>query len=96
MVPSNFAMAYLQLPALDIRIPKLAQQLTASQDNSYDKAAVIERICGPVLATRCNFPAQYPGIRWLISCSSASKGIANTLPPQWRSCFARLMFHREL
>jgi len=56
VVPSNVAMAYLQLPALDIRIPKLAQQLTASQNNSYDKAAAIERY----LRTSFGYTLQLP------------------------------------
>ncbi|HEX4426106.1 MAG TPA: DUF3488 and transglutaminase-like domain-containing protein [Terriglobales bacterium] len=34
---------YLQLPALDPRIPLLAQQITAQADNNYDRAVVIER-----------------------------------------------------
>jgi hypothetical protein len=34
---------YLQLPPLDARIPKLAQQIVAGSNNNYDKAANIER-----------------------------------------------------
>jgi protein-glutamine gamma-glutamyltransferase len=34
---------YLQLPALDPRIPRLAQQITAQADNNYDRAVAMER-----------------------------------------------------
>lgn len=34
---------YLKLPRLDPRIPRLAQEITASADNSYDKAIAIEQ-----------------------------------------------------
>jgi hypothetical protein len=34
---------YLQLPALDPRIPLLAQQITAQADNNYDRAVAVER-----------------------------------------------------
>ena len=33
---------YLQLPALDARIPELTKQITARADNPYDKASAIE------------------------------------------------------
>jgi transglutaminase-like putative cysteine protease len=39
----DYAARYLQLPAsLDLRIPRLAAQVTASSPNNYDKAAVLE------------------------------------------------------
>jgi transglutaminase-like putative cysteine protease len=38
-----FALAYLQLPGLDPRIPQLASQITAASSNSYDKAVALER-----------------------------------------------------
>ena len=38
-----FAMAYLQLPGLDRRIPALTQQITGSAANNYDKAVVLEQ-----------------------------------------------------
>jgi protein-glutamine gamma-glutamyltransferase len=34
--------SYLQLPALDRRIPQLARQITASANNNYDKARALE------------------------------------------------------
>jgi transglutaminase-like putative cysteine protease len=39
----RFALTYLQLPALDPRIPQLAAQITGSAFNSYDKASAVER-----------------------------------------------------
>jgi len=39
----NFTAAYLQLPPLDPRIPRLANQIVGSSSNEYDKAAAIER-----------------------------------------------------
>jgi|HubBroStandDraft_1064217.scaffolds.fasta_scaffold00003_137 transglutaminase-like putative cysteine protease len=38
----RFALAYLQLPGLDPRIPQLAAQVTSSASNSYDKAVLLE------------------------------------------------------
>ena len=55
-VPANFALTYLQLPALDIRISKLAEQITATQATSYDKAAEIERY----LQTNYGYTLQLP------------------------------------
>jgi protein-glutamine gamma-glutamyltransferase len=40
--PPDVVSSYLQLPALDPRIPQLAQQITASADNNYDKARALE------------------------------------------------------
>ena len=40
--PREVAANYLQLPRLDPRIPSLAQQITASAGNNYDKAVAIE------------------------------------------------------
>ncbi len=38
----QFAFTYLQLPSLDSRIPRLAQQISASAANNYDKTVAIE------------------------------------------------------
>jgi transglutaminase-like putative cysteine protease len=38
----GFVAAYLQLPALDPRIPRLAAQISGSASNNYDKAAALE------------------------------------------------------
>ena len=40
--PPEILLNYLQLPAVDTRIPKLAEQITASFDNNYDKAMAVE------------------------------------------------------
>src|SRR5271170_1933180 len=39
----QFAPAYLQLPKLDQRIPRLAAQIASSASNNYDKAIAVER-----------------------------------------------------
>jgi transglutaminase-like putative cysteine protease len=41
--PPEIQLSYLQLPALDPRIPQLAQQIATGAGNDYDKAAAIER-----------------------------------------------------
>jgi transglutaminase-like putative cysteine protease len=40
--PPEIRLSYLQLPNVDGRVLPLAKQITASADNSYDKAAAIE------------------------------------------------------
>lgn len=40
---SDYWKRYLQLPALDARIPELARQVTARATSNYDKAVAIER-----------------------------------------------------
>jgi protein-glutamine gamma-glutamyltransferase len=52
--PSALANKYLQLPALDARVPQLAAQITASANNDYDKAAAIENY----LRTRFGYTLQ--------------------------------------
>lgn len=52
--PSALASKYLQLPALDARVPQLAAQITASANNDYDKAAAIENY----LRTRFGYTLQ--------------------------------------
>jgi transglutaminase-like putative cysteine protease len=52
----RFAAAYLQLPALDPRIPKLAAQISGSAANSYDKAVALEAY----LKTRYGYTLQLP------------------------------------
>lgn len=41
--PPEIQLSYLQLPALDPRIPQLAQQIAAGAGSDYDRAAAIER-----------------------------------------------------
>lgn len=53
---SASAMPYLQLPPLDIRIPKLAQDVTSHEATPYDKAAALERY----LQTAFGYTLQLP------------------------------------
>ena len=41
--PAPLARRYLQLPAIDPRVPELAQQITAGSTNAYDKSLAVER-----------------------------------------------------
>ncbi len=52
----QFAFTYLQLPPLDSRIPRLAQQISASSGNNYDKAVAIESY----LETHYGYTLQLP------------------------------------
>jgi transglutaminase-like putative cysteine protease len=47
---------YLQLPQIDPRIPKLAQQITAGSNNDYDRASAIERF----LMSKFSYTLQLP------------------------------------
>ncbi|MFZ0991373.1 MAG: DUF3488 and transglutaminase-like domain-containing protein, partial [Candidatus Sulfotelmatobacter sp.] len=52
----QFAPAYLQLPELDPRIPRLAAQITGPASNNYDKASAVERY----LKTHYGYTLQLP------------------------------------
>jgi len=52
----RFALAYLQLPGLDPRIPPLAVQVSGSASDSYDKAVLVERY----LKTHYGYTLQLP------------------------------------
>jgi transglutaminase-like putative cysteine protease len=54
-VPGNLE-TYLRLPPLDIRIPKLAEEITASAPDNYDKAVALERY----LQTRFGYTLELP------------------------------------
>ena len=54
--PPEILLNYLQLPPLDGRVVSLAQQIAASADNTYDKAAAIERY----LRTHFGYTLQLP------------------------------------
>lgn len=56
--PPAVLLSYLQLPHLDPRIPRLAEQVTASEVNNYDKAAAIERY----LRTNFRYTLQLPPV----------------------------------
>jgi hypothetical protein len=47
---------YLELPALDGRIPRLAEEVTANASSNYDKARLLERY----LSTRFGYTLQLP------------------------------------
>jgi len=47
---------YLRLPPVDIRIPKLAEEITAAAPNNYDKAVALERY----LSTRFGYTLDLP------------------------------------
>jgi hypothetical protein len=51
---------YLQLPALDPRIPELARQITSSSNNSYDRAAALERYLMTRFAYTLELPRETP------------------------------------
>lgn len=55
--PDVIRALYLQLPQLDPRIPKLAQQIASGSNNNYDKAANIERY----LKTRLGYTLDLSG-----------------------------------
>ena len=55
--PPEIESVYLQLPALDPRVRKLADEMTAGSKNAYDKAANIERI----LKTRYTYTLDLSG-----------------------------------
>ncbi|PYX09577.1 MAG: hypothetical protein DMG88_05575 [Acidobacteria bacterium] len=54
--PSDVVQNYLQLPALDPRIPQLAQQITGVSDKEYDRATTIENY----LRTKYGYTLQLP------------------------------------
>jgi hypothetical protein len=54
--PGEVAGKYLQVPALDARVPQLAAQITGSANNDYDKAAAIENY----LRTRFGYTLKLP------------------------------------
>jgi transglutaminase-like putative cysteine protease len=56
--PPEILLNYLQLPRLDARIAPLAQQLSVSADNNYDRAAAIETY----LRTKFGYTLQLPTV----------------------------------
>ena len=51
---------YLQLPLLDPRIPKLAEEIAAAAPNNYDKAIAVERYLSTRFAYTLELPANRP------------------------------------
>jgi transglutaminase-like putative cysteine protease len=58
-VPGNLEV-YLKLPPLDIRIPKLAEEITASAPDNYDKALVLERYLQARFGYTLDLPRSVP------------------------------------
>ncbi|HEV8525753.1 MAG TPA: DUF3488 and transglutaminase-like domain-containing protein [Terriglobales bacterium] len=58
-LPTDIAVRYLQLPNVDGRVRELAQQVTSSADNAYDKTAALERH----LRTSYQYTLQLPHTR---------------------------------
>lgn len=54
--PAPVAAAYLRLPAIDPRVPRLAAQITNSSGNDFDKAAALENY----LKTRFGYTLELP------------------------------------
>jgi hypothetical protein len=54
--PPEILLSYLQLPPLDLRMAPLAEQITASEDNNYDKALALESY----LRTKFGYTLQLP------------------------------------
>jgi transglutaminase-like putative cysteine protease len=54
--PPEILLNYLQLPRLDARVVPLAQQITASRDNNFDRAVAIENY----LRTKFGYTLQLP------------------------------------
>jgi transglutaminase-like putative cysteine protease len=58
-VPGNME-DYLRLPPLDIRISKLAEEVTATASNNFDKAAALERYLRTRFGYTLNLPRSVP------------------------------------
>ena len=58
--PAGVLLANLQVPNLDLRIPRLAQQVTAAADNNYDKAAALERYLMTAYGYTLDLPRSSP------------------------------------
>jgi protein-glutamine gamma-glutamyltransferase len=56
ILPSAISTTYLRLPEVDPRVPRLADEITHSAGNNYDKAAAIERY----LRTRFGYTLDLP------------------------------------
>jgi len=55
-VPPQIASAYLRLPTVDPRVPRIAEQITAAAHNNYDRAAAVEQY----LRTRFGYTLDLP------------------------------------
>src|SRR5216684_3987712 len=57
--PASVLLNYLQLPALDARIPQLAEQITGSATSDYEKASALERY----LMLKYGYTLELPRVR---------------------------------
>jgi transglutaminase-like putative cysteine protease len=58
--PPKLGAAYLQLRAVDPRVPRLAQEITRSASNNYDKAVAIEHYLQTRYGYTLNLPSTVP------------------------------------
>ena len=78
--PEEIRDTYLQLPRLDPRIKKLAENITARSTNDYDKAANIQRYLIANYAYTLDLTELQARIRSPISFLLAAPGTANISP----------------
>jgi len=81
--PSDIRLVYLSLPSSDLRITELAEQLTKSAGNNYDRALAIENYLRTSFGYTLNPRPSSRTIPSVASCSSQSRAIANILLPRW-------------
>lgn len=58
--PASVSLANLQVPNIDPRIPRLAQQIAASAENNYDKAVALEHYLMSTYAYTLELPRTSP------------------------------------
>ena len=58
--PPDIVSSYLELPAIDRRIPRLAEQITVSAANNYDKARAVEEFLRTHFAYTLQLPRNVP------------------------------------
>src|SRR5205085_4512471 len=60
LYPPEIELNYLQLPPMDVRVPRLAEQVTEQQNNNYDKAAALEKYLRTNFAYTLQLPRVVP------------------------------------
>lgn len=58
--PPQLSMNYLRLPGIDPRVPRLAEEITRSATNNYDKAVALERYLKTHLGYTLDLPRTEP------------------------------------
>ena len=74
---------YLKLPPLDVRIAKLAEEITASAPSNYEKAIALEHYLANHFGYTLQLPSSVPRTRWPISCSKGNTVTASISPVRW-------------